>query len=139
MKQLKIWLMPSILAAVLLASSGGALADVVAIVNKANTAADKVTIGKLYTLEAKSWPDGTQAKLYDLPVGTEREEFCMTYTGQKTSSIKSTWAKAVFTGRGVPPTMLDSDADVKNEVAKNKNAVGYVDESNADGSVRVVR
>jgi ABC-type phosphate transport system substrate-binding protein len=139
MKQFKTWLMPSILIAVLLAASASAMAGVVAIVNKANSAADKATIGKLYTLEAKSWSDGAQAKLYDLSVESEREAFCMAYTGKSAGAIKSTWAKAVFTGRAVPPRVLDSDADVKNEVAKDKNAVGYVDESSVDQSVRVVR
>ena len=139
MKQCKTWLMPSILMAVLLASSASAMAGVVAIVNKANTAADKDTIGKLYNLEAKSWSDGSPAKLYDLSGESAREAFCKAYTGKSAAAIKSTWAKAVFTGRAVPPKVLDSDADVKNEVAKDKNAVGYVDESSVDGSVRAIR
>lgn len=139
MKQCKTFLMPSILMAVLFAASGSAVAGVVAIVNKANTAADKATIGKLYTGEAKSWSDGAKAQLYDLSAENEREAFCQAYTGKSAGAIKSTWARAVFSGRGVPPKVLDSDADVKNEVAKDKNAVGYVNESSVDGSVRVVR
>jgi ABC-type phosphate transport system substrate-binding protein len=139
MKQFKTWLMPSILIAVLFAASGSAVAGVVAIVNKANSVADKATIGKLYTLEAKSWSDGAPAKLYDLSGENEREEFCMAYTGKSAGAIKSIWAKAVFTGRAVPPRVLNSDADVKNEVAKDKNAVGYVNESSVDESVRVIR
>ena len=138
MKQLKTWLMPSILIAAFFASSGSAVAGVVAIVNKANTAADKATIGKLYTGEAKSWSDGSSAKLYDLSAEAERESFCQAYTGKSAGAIKSTWAQAVFSGRGVPPKVLDSDADVKSEVAKDKNAVGYVNESSVDGSVRAV-
>jgi len=139
MEQLTARFMPSILMALLFALSGNAVAGVVAIVNKANTSADKATIGKLYTLDAKSWPDGVQAKLYDSSVESEREAFCQAYTGKSASAIKSTWAKAVFTGRAVPPKVLDSDVDVTNEVAKDKNSVGYVDESNVNGSVRVVR
>lgn len=139
MKQCKTFLMPSILMVALLSISASAVAGVVAIVNKANTAADKAMIGKLYTLDAKSWPDGAQAKLYDSSVQSEREEFCMAYTGKSADAIKSTWAKAVFTGRAVPIKVLDSDAAVKNEVANDKNAVGYVNESSVDGSVRVVR
>jgi ABC-type phosphate transport system substrate-binding protein len=139
MKQFKTWLMPSILISVLLATSASAMAGVVAIVNKANTAADKATIGKLYTLEAKSWSDGTPAKLYDLSAMSEREEFCQAYTGKSAGAIKSVWAKAVFTGRAVPPKVLDLDTDVKFEVARDKNAVGYVNESSVDGSVRAVR
>jgi ABC-type phosphate transport system substrate-binding protein len=138
MKQFKTRLMPTILIAVLFAASGSAFAGVVAIVNKANTSADKAMIGKLYTIEAKSWSDGTPAKLYDLPTEAEREAFCQAYTGKSAGAIKATWAQAVFSGRGVPPKVLDSDADVKAEVAKDKNAVGYVNESSVDGSVRVI-
>lgn len=139
MKQFKLRLMPSIMMALLLVSSASAMAGVVAIVNKVNTSADKATIGRLYTLEAKSWSDGALAKLYDLSGQSEREAFCQDYTGKSANAIRSIWAKAVFTGRAVPPKMLDSDTEVKNEVAQDKNAVGYVDESSVDGSVRVVR
>jgi ABC-type phosphate transport system substrate-binding protein len=139
MKQSQTWLMAPILMTVLFASSGNAIAGVVAILNNANTAADKATIAKLYTLETKSWPDGSQAKLYDSSDQSEREAFCQAYTGKSAGAIKSIWAKAVFTGRAVPPRVFDSDVDVTNEVAKDKNSVGYVDESNVTGSVRVVR
>jgi ABC-type phosphate transport system substrate-binding protein len=139
MKQSKTWLRPTILMAVLLAASSSAVAGVVAIVNIANTTADRSTISRLYTGEAKSWSDGTSAKLYDLSDESARDEFCKAYTGKNASAIKTGWAKAVFTGRAVPPKMLDSDRDVKNEVSKDKNAVGYVNESSVDGSVRVVR
>ena len=139
MKQFKTWLMPSILMAVLFTSSASAEAGVVAIVNKANTSADKATISKLYTLESKSWSDGEQAKLYDLAGESAREEFCMAYTGKSVAAIKSIWAKAVFTGRATPPKVFSSDSDVKSEVAKDKNAVGYVNESSVDDSVRAIR
>ncbi len=139
MKQFKKWFMPSVLMAALLAASANAVAGIVAIVNNANTTADKQVIGKLYTGEIKSWPNGTSAKLFDLSGLNEREEFCKAYTGKNAAAIKSGWAKAVFTGRATPPKVLDSDVDVKNEVAKDRNAVGYVNESSVDGSVRVVR
>lgn len=139
MKQSRTWLVPSLLMAALFSASASATAGVVAIVNKANTSADKMTISKLYTLEAKSWDDGTQAKLYDLSAQSARDAFCMAYTGKSAAAIKTTWAKAVFAGRATPPKMLDSDTDVKNEVAKDKGAVGYIDEASVDGSVRVVR
>ena len=131
--------MRSILMGALCAGSTGAVAGIVAIVNNANSSADKQTIGKLYSGEIKSWPDGTPAKLFDLSGLNEREEFCKAYTGKNAAAIKSAWAKAVFTGRATPPKMLDSDIDVKNEVAKDRKAVGYVNESSVDGSVRAVR
>ena len=139
MKQSKTWLSPSILMAVVLFASAAAVADVVAIVNIANTSADRSAISRLYTGKSQSWPDGSQAKLYDLSDENDRDEFCKAYTGKSAGAIKATWAKAVFTGRAVPPRMLDSDLDVKDEVSRDKNAVGYVNESSVDGSVREVR
>jgi ABC-type phosphate transport system substrate-binding protein len=139
MKQLKTWLMPTILMAALFASSASAVAGVVAIVNKDNTSADKNTISRLYSVEDKFWSDGSAAKLYDQSGESPREAFYKAYTGKSAADMRSTWAKAVFTGHATPPKKLDSDAEVKNEVAKDKNAVGYVDESSVDGSVRAVR
>lgn len=139
MKQLKAWLMPSILIAGLIASTGSAVAGIVVIVNKANTTASKEMISKLYTGATKSWSDGAQAKLIDLSDESKREAFYQEYTGRNAGAIKSAWARIVFSGRGVPPKVLDSDAEVISEVAKDKNAVGYVDQSSLDGSVRVVR
>jgi ABC-type phosphate transport system substrate-binding protein len=131
--------MPFILMAALLSTSCGALAGVVAIVNPANTSADYTKIKSLYTGESKSWSDGSLAKLFDLSDENAREEFCMTYTGKSAGAIKTSWSKAVFTGRAVPPKMLDSDREVKAAVTSDKNAVGYVNESSVDKSVRVVR
>jgi ABC-type phosphate transport system substrate-binding protein len=139
MKQFNTWFMPSLLMAVFFTASASAIADVVAIVNKANTSASKSDIARLYSLETKTWADGSTAKLYDLSGTSERDTFYMAYTGKNAAGAKSSWAKAVFTGRATPPKMLDSDNAVKNEVANDKNAVGYVNESSVDGSVRIVR
>ena len=139
MKQFNTCLMLSILMAAFFTSPASAVAGVVAIVNKANTSADRATIGKLYSLEAKSWSDGAPAKLYELSGESERDEFFQAYAGKSAGIIKSIWARAVFSGRGVPPKMLNSDTEMKSEIIKDKNAVGFVDESSVDASVRAVR
>jgi ABC-type phosphate transport system substrate-binding protein len=108
-------------------------------VNTANTAADKALIGQLYNLETKTWSDGAPAIIYDLSVESEREAFCQAYTRKSANAIKAAYSRAVFVGRASPRKVLNSDAEVKREVADDKNAVGYVDESSVDASVRAVR
>lgn len=139
MKQLKTWLMPSILMVLMFAASPGAMAGVVAIVNKANASADKATIGQLYRLETQSWSGNINATLFDQFDHKKRNEFYQGYTGKDVGDIRAIWGKAVFSGRAVPPKILESDSEVKKEVARDVNAVGYVDESSVDGSVRAVR
>ena len=139
MKRLKPMLMPSLMFLAMLASSSSAVAAVVAIVNKANTVADKKMISKFYSLEAKSWPDGSRAILYETSIESEREEFSMSYTGKSAETLETNLAKAVFVGRSKPHKVLSSDASIIDEVSKDKDAVGYVNESSLNNSVRAVR
>ena len=140
MNKLNKWLLPAAMIVAMLITTANAMADgVVAIVNNANTSADKATIGKLFTGRAKSWSNGDRAKLYDLSDQGERDAFCNTYTGKDAGAIKAIWAQAVFAGRGVPPEVLSSDDAVKKAVASEKNAVGYIKESSVDSTVKVVR
>jgi ABC-type phosphate transport system substrate-binding protein len=44
----------------------------------------------------------------------------------------------VFSGKSTPLTELASSVDVKGFVAANPNAIGYLEKSAVDGSVKVV-
>jgi hypothetical protein len=44
----------------------------------------------------------------------------------------------VFTGKGTPPKEVADDAAVKSFVATTPGAVGYIDESKVDASVKVL-
>jgi hypothetical protein len=53
--------------------------------------------------------------------------------------MKAYWAKIIFTGRGQPPQEVRSSAELKKRIAQDPAAIGYIDESLLDDSVRVVR
>jgi hypothetical protein len=40
--------------------------------------------------------------------------------------VKTYWQQRIFSGRGIPPPELDSDALVVEYVLKHRGAVGYV-------------
>jgi ABC-type phosphate transport system substrate-binding protein len=44
----------------------------------------------------------------------------------------------VFSGKATPPKELGSAAEVKKFVAANPDAIGYIEKSAVDGSVKVV-
>jgi len=113
--------------------------DVVMIVNKANDSADKATIIKIYSGEAKSWPNGESAAAFDLPEDNpSRAAFAGEVMGKNLSNMKALWAQNVFTGKAVPPKKLGSDDEVKKAVAAAKGAVGYIKAGSADDTVKVV-
>jgi ABC-type phosphate transport system substrate-binding protein len=116
-------------------------AEVVVIVNPKNPAASLTTeqVAALYLGNSTTFPDGSVAALADQPESTAiRGSFYQKATGRAAAQVKATWARLTFTGKGTPPKELKSDADVKAWVAAEPKAIGYIDSSAVDGSVKVV-
>jgi hypothetical protein len=67
-----------------------------------------------------------------------RGDFYQKATGRSVAQVRATWARITFTGKGTPPKELKSDADVKAFVAADPRAIGYVDASAVDSSVKAV-
>jgi ABC-type phosphate transport system substrate-binding protein len=116
-------------------------AEVVVIVNPKNPAANMTAeqVSALYLGTATTFPDGGAAALADQPEAAGiRGDFYQKATGRSAAQVKATWARLTFTGKGTPPKELKSDADVKAFVAGDPKAIGYVDSSAVDGSVKPV-
>ena len=115
-------------------------ADVVVIVNKANAnAVDKALVVKIYTGEAKNWPDG--GPVFPLDQGDDspiRADFNRSVLGKSSGNMKALWAQNIFSGKGLPPKVVNPDAEVKKIVSANKNAIGYIKSSSVDDTVKVV-
>jgi ABC-type phosphate transport system substrate-binding protein len=114
--------------------------DVVVIGNKANAnTVDKALVAKLYSGETKSWPSGDGAVLYDQPEDSPvRADFSTDFVGKSPANLKAIWSRLVFSGRALPPKVVDGDAAVKQAVAANPNAIGYVRAASVDASVKVL-
>jgi ABC-type phosphate transport system substrate-binding protein len=67
-----------------------------------------------------------------------REEFYKKVVGKDPSSVKAIWSKLVFTGKGSMPIELRSTAEVKKAVAADPSAIGYIEKSAVDDTVKVV-
>lgn len=115
-------------------------ADVVVIVNKANgNPIDKALVVKIYTGEAKNWPEG--GPVFPIDQGEDssiRAEFNQSILNKSNGNMKALWAQNIFAGKGLPPKVVDPDAEVKKIVNTNKNAIGYIRSSSVDDSIKVV-
>lgn len=116
-------------------------AEIVVIVNPNNPAANLTAeqVAALYLGNSSTFPDGGAAALADQPESAGiRNAFYEKATGRSAAQAKATWARLTFTGKGTPPKELKSDDDVKAFVASDPKAIGYVDASAVDGSVKAV-
>ncbi|MBR9727043.1 phosphate ABC transporter substrate-binding protein [Shewanella intestini] len=77
--------------------------------------------------------------VYELSEGNPtRSEFHDAVTGRSDSQLKAFWSKQVFTGKGNPPATVTDATTMKATIAANPNAIGYIDEADVDGTVKVI-
>jgi ABC-type phosphate transport system substrate-binding protein len=114
--------------------SAPAFADVVVVVNAANSDAvskdqiASVFLGKSTALTPIDQADGSAI----------RGEFYKKVADKDAAQAKALWSKLVFTGKATPPKEVASSADVKKAIAANPKAIGYIEKSAVDASVKVV-
>jgi len=96
-------------------------------------------VAAIFLGQSVRFPDGTEAVPFDLRLGVPmRDEFYARVTNKTPALLKAHWSKMVFTGRGQPPAELPDSAAVRRKVADDPEAIGYIERSALDGSVRAV-
>lgn len=99
---------------------------------------DKSTITRIYTGKAKSFPNGDQAVPINQGDGGTTDAFNKSVLNKSTSQLRAYWSKLIFTGKGAPPKVVESEAEILQLVSTNPNIIGYVDEGSVNDSVKVV-
>jgi ABC-type phosphate transport system substrate-binding protein len=85
-------------------------------------------VADLFLKKTTRWPDGTTAALpVDLPADAAlRESFSQQFLERSARAVVSYWNRQIFSGRAVPPSVLESEDKVVEFVRANAGAIGYV-------------
>ncbi|MFC4932200.1 type 2 periplasmic-binding domain-containing protein [Massilia sp. GCM10023247] len=133
----------ALLAAITLLLSGApALAGELVVIVSAHSpvealAADQVAA--IFLGQTARFPDGSIATAVDQPIGSgQRDGFYQRVAGKTPALLKAHWSKMIFTGRGQPPRELAGNAAVRQAVASDPGAIGYIDREALDPTVRQV-
>ena len=96
-------------------------------------------VARIFLGKTGSYPGGGNAVPLDQAEGSEiRNEFYLRVTGKSASQLRAYWAKIIFAGDGQPPRILQNSEEVKQELSRNPDAIGYIDRSALNGNFRVV-
>lgn len=110
-----------------------AQAQVVVVGHSSNTGLSSEQIVGIYTGKIQS------ATPLDQPESAHvRADFYKKAAGKDPSQIKALWARLTFTGKALPPKEVADSAAVKKAVAADPKAIGYIEKSEVDGSVKVL-
>lgn len=116
-------------------------AQLFVIVNPKNPVArvDREVIAELFLKKRTRWSDDLAAQPVDLVQKSEtRGHFSRAVLGRDVASVRRYWAKLVFSGRGVPPPELATDAAVIKYVGEHAGGIGYVSTASGVTGVKVI-
>ena len=125
----------------MLAGTVAAAQDVVPVVSARSPIAhlDSTQVADIFLGKTSRFPDGSIAlpvdQGEDSPV---RDKFYSQFTGKSPAQVKAYWSKIIFTGRGQPPRQAADSTEVKRIVSDNPHAIGYIEASQVDSTVRVL-
>lgn len=110
-----------------------ARADIVVVGHPSAAALTKDQIADIYSGKSQA------ATPLDQPESAAvRAEFYKKATGKDLAQVKALWSRLTFTGKGQPPKEVADSAAVKKAVAADPKAIGYIEKSAVDGSVKVL-
>ncbi len=115
--------------------------ELVVIVNPKNATASITPdqVDQLFLGKTASLPGGGNATVVDQPSGSPvYQDFYQRAAGKSAVQVKAIWSRLIFSGKATPPRTFGSSAAVKRFVASESNAIGYIERSAADASVKVV-
>jgi ABC-type phosphate transport system substrate-binding protein len=116
-------------------------AELVVIVNPKNPAANLTAdqVAQVFLGRSNSFPAGGAATPVDQKEGAAvRDEFYTKVVDKSSGQVKAFWAKQMFSGKGQPPRELATSAEVKRAVAADPSAIGYIEKSAVDSTVKGV-
>jgi ABC-type phosphate transport system substrate-binding protein len=116
-------------------------ADVVVVVSSTSTitSLSNAQVTDIFLGKVNRFPNGTLAVPIDQVEGSQaRDEFYATFSSKSPAQVKSLWAKIIFTGRGQPPKAASNSIEVRKLLAANPQAIGYIERSSVDSSVKVL-
>ena len=129
------------IALALMGAGMAAQAQVAVVVNPKSAAANMTAeqVANIFLGKSNALPSGGAAAPVDQPESAAiRETFYTKVTGKNSAQVKAAWSRLVFSGKATPPKEVGSSAEVKKFVAGNPDAIGYIEKSAVDGSVKVV-
>ena len=96
-------------------------------------------MSELFLGKVRRWDHGEAVAPVDRSARSSvRAGFSKNVHHKSVGAVKSYWQQMIFSGKGVPPLELHSDAEVVAYVQRNPGAIGYVSGSTSLNKVKVV-
>ena len=117
-------------------------ADFVLIANPGRTevALSRDEVSRIFLRKQPLWPEGSEIEPVDqAPDQAVRERFTRFVHQRRLESILFYWQQQIFSGRGYPPVMVQTDAAMVEYVGRVPGSIGYVSRGTRLNGVKALR
>ena len=117
-----------------------AQAQVMVIANDGTKAVDvsRSDLRDLFTGSSSSLKDGSHATVVILRPGPASDEFLSLYVGKSDAAFRAGWRSLLFSGQGVMPKIMESEAAMVEYVARTPGAIGYIAKATPHDGVKTL-
>jgi ABC-type phosphate transport system substrate-binding protein len=102
------------------------------------TDVSKAELRDVFTGASSSLKGAAQVTPVLLKGGTVNNDFLDLYVGKSDSAFRASWRGILFSGQGMLPKTLDSDAAVVEYVAHTPGAIGYIGKASPHEGVKTL-
>lgn len=88
---------------------------------------DRGMLRAIFTTRLRQWPDGTPIRLFVMPDDNALHDlFCREQLAMYPYVLRELWDRLLYTGTGLTPTVVRSEAEMRSRVHATPGAIGYV-------------
>ena len=116
-------------------------ADFVVVVNTENPVVSlgRSEVKNIFLGKKMFWPSGVGIDVALQDDNEVHRSFVLEILNKSPRQLAMYWKQELFSGTGIPPKEYPDDQSVKDAVAANPKAIGYIDALRLDDTVREVR
>jgi len=87
----------------------------------------------IFTIRKRSWDDKTPIKVFVLPDQNPlHQQFCKSILKIYPYVLREQWDRLIFSGTGIPPTVVDNEHQLQLMIESTPGAIGYASSSAND-------
>lgn len=97
------------------------------------------SLRSIFSMRKTLWPDGTPIHVFVMPDKTNLHAvFSKQLLGVFPHQLRRAWNRQIYSGMGQAPTRVESEEEMREQVAKTPGAIGYLSEGGINERIRSI-
>lgn len=98
------------------------------------------TLRSIFSMRKTQWPNGKPIQVFVMGDKSDlHRRFTKQLLGLFPHQLRRAWNRRIYSGMGQAPIRVESEQEMREQVAKTSGAIGYLSEGYNDGQVRTIK